>query len=220
MRASLLERFARLIDRHVPAPQHRPDLGPCWLWLGDTRNGYGRIWREGRSASTHRLAWELANRREPDRLVLHACDRKRCVNPDHLVLGFQLDNMADMVRKGRSLRGERHNCAKLTVEQVDEIRRRRADGMSQADLAAAFRVSRSAICLIVNQREWTEIRGARPGRAMGERHGGAKLKREDVIEIRRACGGGESQREIAARFGVNQVTVSAIQRRKTWKDVA
>lgn len=84
-----------------------PDLRTgCHLWQGALDDhGYGRInlGRRGEGQEkTHRLAWAWKNGPVPDGLsVLHSCDTPRCCNPDHLFLGTQLDNMRDMVRKGR-----------------------------------------------------------------------------------------------------------------------
>ena len=64
--------------------------------------GYGRLWFEGRMWMAHRLAWTQAHGPIPRGLfVLHSCDNPPCINPDHLFLGTQLDNMRDAAQKGR-----------------------------------------------------------------------------------------------------------------------
>lgn len=80
------------------------DRGPgCWEWPGAQGNGYGMILMpDGRLRGAHRVAWELANGPIPDGLfVLHHCDNRACVRPDHLFLGTQGDNVRDMYAKGR-----------------------------------------------------------------------------------------------------------------------
>ncbi len=119
----------------------------CWPWTSSVNcNGYGKI-SVSRSTWTlaHRVSWELHHGAIPDGMfVCHHCDNPLCVNPDHLFLGSHEDNMRDMVEKGRSLSGERHNMAKLTNEQVTDIRSL-AGAMPQAAIGARFGVSQGHI---------------------------------------------------------------------------
>ena len=119
------------------AARSRLTAAGCLEWQGYVGpNGYGQIGNgrvDGRAAvlTTHRAAWLVAYGPIPDGLfVCHKCDNKKCCNADHLFLGTHRDNMQDMFRKGRRVaaRGEESGQAKLTDEQVAEIRRRFVPG--------------------------------------------------------------------------------------------
>lgn len=87
----------------------RSPANGCLEWSGVTnRRGYGRLQVQGRMVLTHRLAWELANGSIPEGMnVLHRCDNPPCCDPEHLFLGTQKDNVADMIAKGRKVHGQR-----------------------------------------------------------------------------------------------------------------
>lgn len=130
----------------------------CWLWTAaKTRTGYGRFNVGGQVMYAHRVSWGIANVVTPDGLcVLHKCDAPTCVNPNHLFLGTAADNMRDRDTKGRharaAARGEAHGHAKLTTEQVLEIRAR--PEQTNAELANDFCVSRTAISQIRTGKTW------------------------------------------------------------------
>lgn len=96
----------------------------CWLWTGSYNpGGYGHVKLSGQGMNSSRAMWTLKFGPPGDLHVLHKCDNRGCVNPDHLFLGTNRDNMIDCVRKGRkiALSGERNGNAKLTDEQATEI---------------------------------------------------------------------------------------------------
>lgn len=105
----------------------------CWLWTGARASGYGTIGAggyKGKMLSAHRVSYELAyGKFDPKLYVLHKCDVKLCVNPEHLFLGTQQDNVDDMIAKGRKvvgyLEGKRHpNYGKaLSKYQREAIRK-------------------------------------------------------------------------------------------------
>lgn len=149
---SVDERFWAKVDKRDPKQ--------CWEWTGAIANGYGRfgITTAGRTVAVtaSRLAWELTNGPIPKTMwVLHRCDNKSCVNPAHLYLGDRADNTDDAVTRGRIKKGSGHHGAKLTEEQVLEIKRRfSAGGVGQAVLAREFGISKVAMLDVLRGRTW------------------------------------------------------------------
>lgn len=126
----------------------------CWLWKGNKKeNGYGRYFiGSGRYIRAHRFSWSHLNGEIPKGLlVLHKCDVRECVKPDHLYLGTHKDNMRDMRLKGRV-------ASRLTYSQVTEIRKTYQRGVpgefSQMGLAKKYGVGYSHIAAIVNNKLW------------------------------------------------------------------
>lgn len=135
----------------------------CWPWKAAfLRSGYGRfVLTVGATVRAHRFAWELTNGPIPDGLVvMHACDNPPCVNPGHLRIGTQADNMGDRAQKGRAPRGERHWRASLTVESVEKILSMLSDGAMGRDVASAFGISQSTVSQIRHGQRWKHLRRA------------------------------------------------------------
>jgi len=137
-----------------------------WWWKGTTdKHVYGYIcsggsaWKGAKYKRCHRVAWELLIGPIPSGMnVLHSCDTPGCVNPDHLFLGSHLDNAKDRNAKGRNAYGERSPNAKLTENDVREIRRRyTAGGISQMKLAAEFQVDQTIISDVVRRNSWNHV---------------------------------------------------------------
>jgi hypothetical protein len=94
----------------------------CWGWTGRKNySGYGLFWYEGRMVRAHRFTFYYINKRFPNNFILHKCDNRACVNPDHLIEGSQQDNIADCKAKGRTHRGENTYGVKLTEEKAKKI---------------------------------------------------------------------------------------------------
>jgi hypothetical protein len=115
----------------------------------------------GRQMPAHRYGWELRNGPIPEGLLaLHHCDNPPCVRPDHLFPGSQAENVEDRDRKGRTARGERVSRARLTEEQVKEIRRRyrpRHPTDGGRALAREFGVDDAAVTHVVRGRDWRHV---------------------------------------------------------------
>lgn len=127
-----LARFWSKVDVGNPAE--------CWEWTASrNQQGYGKF--QGKRA--HRVAYELIyGPLGRDVLARHKCDNPSCCNPYHIEPGTYLQNSADAVGRGRTLKGERHPMAKLSDQQVQEIRESNETG---AELARRFGVSKSTI---------------------------------------------------------------------------
>lgn len=126
-----------------------------------THNGYGRLSIAGSAVRHHRIAYCKAHNIPlsaiAGKIVMHVCDNRKCINPDHLILGDHKQNMADMAAKGRTntRRGSTHSKAKLTEQQVHEIKS--TFGLSQRELAAKYGVSASLIAAIKLGKAWTHV---------------------------------------------------------------
>jgi hypothetical protein len=143
------------------------DINDCWVWKrSKNHKGYGLLTFKGKSILAHRLSYLTFVGEIPNNLhVLHTCDNPTCVNPKHLFLGTNQDNMKDMVNKNRQARGENAGNSKLLQKEVDEIRTlwsvelaERAKGkgiqLTQRKLAKRFKVGHQHISDILNNKRW------------------------------------------------------------------
>ena len=148
---TVLERFE---SKFIPEPN-----SGCWLWLGSyTATGYGLFFFPPRNmVSAHTAAWELYKGSRNNMHVLHSCDIRCCVNPDHLRLGTHQDNMRERDEKGRQYdrNGARNGRAKLTEIDVLAIR---ADARWQRFVAADYNISVSAVQNIRRGLTWKHIK--------------------------------------------------------------
>lgn len=132
--------------------------GECWLWDGRlNERGYGSFRLHNQHISAHRAAYLLFKGPICGGLhVLHSCDVRHCVNPDHLRLGTHLENMREMVAKGRHVapRGERARSAKLNEDEVRAIRLE--DGPAWK-VGSRYGVSASLIQAIRNNKIWRHV---------------------------------------------------------------
>jgi hypothetical protein len=154
VKTTVAERFWAKVDRRGP--------DECWPWLGSKiTSGYGNIRYGYRThIATHVVLELVLGLTVPKGMrVCHSCDNPECVNPAHLWIGTDRDNVRDSWAKGRGRvadnRGERNGQAKLTESQVREIRQMYADGkMSQRAIARLYGVGQDAISKIVRRKGW------------------------------------------------------------------
>ncbi len=161
--AELAARFWSKVNKDGPV---HATLGACWIWTGatyKTRSGaptYGHMGGFVGASLAHRISWTLAHGQvETGLFVLHHCDNMPCVNPAHLFLGTQADNIADMKAKGRARgpAGEASPNAKLTVDTVAEARRMRTAGSTYQAIGEHLGVSAQSARAAVLRHTWASV---------------------------------------------------------------
>lgn len=165
-------------------------IDDCWIWTSSKHfKGYGLFYMRGklnRTLKAHRVSFALENGLCPEKLLIcHHCDTPSCVNPQHLFSGTAFDNQRDSVNKGRAAclrddckerlnslkysplrlskirRGENNHLARLTQEQVSQIRNL-LNTYTHQQIADRFRVCRATISLIIEGKTWRPSWGKQP----------------------------------------------------------
>lgn len=153
--------MAERLARRIPAGLTDDE---CWPWQGALGGrkpngiGYGKFTVNGRQYDAHRVSWELHTGRQvpPGYQVMHVvCDNPMCINPRHLDIGTNDDNVADMVSKSRHTIGARNPRAVLTEAAVAEIRSRGVDAVDE--MAAKYGVTVSAIRFVLRRTTWKHV---------------------------------------------------------------
>lgn len=138
--------------------------GECLVYRGGTsKQGYGLLYYNGRNRGAHRVALALAGEIiKPGQYVLHSCDNPPCCNPNHLRAGSPRDNVDDAMKRGRTRapRGEQHHRAKLTPDDVRQIRC--IDGPGYKRIARLYGVRWRAIQKIRKGERWRDVGNVDP----------------------------------------------------------
>lgn len=132
----------------------------CWECVSHILSDgakYPSLYREGRRRDAHRYIYELRHGaiNNSKLLVRHTCDNRHCINPKHLILGTHKDNTQDAVKRGRMTKGVRSHFAKLTEDDVRQIRA--AKGISQAQLARDYHINQPTIWYIIHRKTWRHV---------------------------------------------------------------
>jgi hypothetical protein len=145
------ERFAKYVD----------DSGDCWLWTGcklKSKWEYGQFKVNGKIEKAHRVSYQLYKGEIPQGLIVrHTCNNPCCVNPEHLELGTQQDNMDDMVKANRQAVGIKNGRSKIKEEDIPDIRRRLALGESYYSIGKLYGVTHAPIKQIKNGRSFAYV---------------------------------------------------------------
>jgi hypothetical protein len=191
-----LHNFRRKINFNGPLPDQSKSfyagLGPCHEWLaGKSDKGYGTFKVDKKTYSAHRVSWMISNGPiNTKKFVLHKCDNRKCVNPDHLFLGCYQSNSNDMIAKSRGNKatGDRNGSRK----HPERLARGEKSGMHTKP----------------------------ESRRIGELNGKAKLTSNQVKEIKRLYSTGEiTQKEIAKQFQIGTSQINRIVRNLIWKSL-
>ena len=177
-----------------PVGPHYGGLSQCWVWQGPRcPKGYGVFSFLSKPLGTHRVSRIIHYGKIPEgKQVLHRCDNPSCLNPEHLFLGDNKDNVMDRVNRGRG------GGNKITGD--NNGMRRHPERLSKGD------------------KHWTRMHPANVQK--GETHGASKLTESMVYEIRKRYSGGNCyQYELAKEYGVTKALISFITLRKIWKHI-
>jgi hypothetical protein len=194
----------------------------CWIWNGPVSNcGYGNFSVGGKRSpdykqwSAHRYAWVIANGEIPDGLnVCHTCDNRLCVNPAHLFLGTDVDNMADKVAKDRQAKGSTSGKSKLSEADVNKVIELYNSGKLQREVGEELGVSQAVVSKILLGQNWKHVDVNRPR----TRTAGAKLTWSTVDFIRFSAGLGATVSTLATRHNVSRITIRRILAGTTWQE--
>jgi hypothetical protein len=198
--AADVARFRAQVDR----------TGACWIWRGRTVAGYGAIQVGGKPVFAHRLAYAIRYGRVPPRVIVrHVCDNPLCVNPTHLRVGSQRENISEARARGRVISelpfGEGHPSSKFSDAEVKHLRDLYASGkFTQQELALRYGVRQSTISLICSKRRRLNSFSAAKSK---EQHDRGRPLHPDQLDLLLAA------LSIGFReLGVDEATRSAIMR--------
>lgn len=219
-RKPLPQRFWIKVDKNGPVIY--PWLENCWTWRpACKRSDYGRIVviddaGKHRLDLAHRVSWRLTNGTIPDAtFVLHKCDNKTCVNPEHLELGTNEKNIKDAVDRGLKAHGLMHPAAALNKDEVLAIHQLRDMGWTHTKIASEIGINRQMVQSVLSGRRYRDLN--LPVQK-GKRFVAHKLTQDDVIRIR-SYSRDFSNARLAKMFGIASSGIHYIRTGQTWEHI-
>ena len=204
------ERFWRFVTKLSDAE--------CWEWQGSKNfKGYGKLPHDNEQQA-HRVSYVIFKGEIPEKtMVLHHCDNPSCVNPSHLYLGDNKQNMIDMISRDRARpRGKPPTLSKEQVAMIAE------STDTRKDIAEKFNTSIASVDFIKSGKMYAHmalsinIAAKSDFKPVGETNGNSKLTEETVLLIRKST---ESNRLTGLRYNVSAALVSRIKSRKAWSHI-
>lgn len=207
---TILAHFWARVDKREP--------NECWEWqAGIDKDGYGKLSVNRKDWKAHRFSWMTSYGNVPNGLhVCHTCDNRRCVNPAHLFLGTNADNMKDKIEKGHQTRGSEYVRSKLTEADIPKIIELYNKGKSQCALGKIFGVQQTTISLVLRRERWTHVEVSELPRLRRRGGGSRKLTWDTVDAIREAFSKGAKTKDLAQQFGISPRSIRDIIGGKTW----
>lgn len=210
-------------------------VNSCWIWTGrKDRDGYGTFNHNGHRIQAHRISYAIYNGKTPSNLyVCHTCDNPTCVNPQHLFLATQQDNMDDMKHKNRSNIGSKSPTAKLIENDIYDIIIDIYNNkyLTVNDVSTKYNVEYQTIMLLLDGKTWTHvtknltvplsiIKSKIVHGTLGQNSPNAKLNDDIVREIKyRLLKVREKMTTLAIEYNISYNYIQKIKYGKVWKHI-